>query len=208
MHPWFSHAYKSGKTVYQSLTAFWVFSFFALIGIIALVVFYFFVKSIFEIISGNDLYSLICVAALGCFSFAIFISGMVPACFGLKNDDNIDGYGKMKCYMYVIEGLLGCNEWIKSQSLDKQIDYAFYVADLFSHMYKGYDAIHDDYSDYTNYYCADVAAPSLIFCLLLLAGWIIFIIVALPSIKNDSVNENQEPEKTEENPEEKPAENA
>lgn len=142
-------------------------------------------------ISNNDMYSLICLGVLVCFSFAIFISGMVPAGFGLKNGKDEDG-SNMKCYQYVYEGMQGCLEWVKSQSSQKEDDLKYYFFKLLDHILK------DDGSP-TNYLCADVAAPTLIFCLFLLAGWGILIYIALFNSNENSINENKEVEQTADN---------
>lgn len=142
-------------------------------------------------ISNNDMYSLICLGVLVCFSFAIFISGMVPAGFGLKNGKDEDG-SNMKCYQYVDEGMKGCLEWVESQSSQKKDDLKSYFFKLLDHILK------DDES-YTNYLCADVAAPTLIFCLFLLAGWGILIYIALFNSNENSINENKEVEQTADN---------
>ncbi|KAK8847270.1 hypothetical protein M9Y10_019856 [Tritrichomonas musculus] len=198
LHPWFSHAAKSGKTVYSALIAAWVFCLISIIVLALLAVFKFFVQSIYEKIGENRLISIIVIAVVSVLSVVIFICTIIPAGFALKNQNIYEDGEKynFKCYEYVSEGSIGIYEYFISKygydyyETPEYNDFIRWSEKLDSHVMTKND-------EWSNYLCAEVGAPALVFSLILLIGVILFFVVAIPVLKgssdaggNNSENEN------------------
>lgn len=204
IHPWLSHGTGDGKTVYSSLIACWVFALLCIIIIAVLLILAFFVKSIFEKISESSLLTIVCISIVGILSFVVAITAIIASSFALKNK-TIHEYGEsynIKCYEYLYDP--GVERWVDSQPEDELEDYYKWDSKIREKITKCVRWEYDEYEDYeycedreyTNYLCAEVGAPSLIFAIFQIIGIAIFIYVALPFIKGSgdakSANENDE----------------
>lgn len=200
LHPWYSHAIRTGKTVYSSLIASWVFCLVAIIVLALIAIFKFFVQSIYEKIGENRLISIIVIAVVAVLSVVIFICTIIPAGFALKKA-KIWEYGEsynLKCYEYIADAAEGIDRYFESKYGDYEDyyeekeyeDFQKWERKLNSHVFTEDDNV-------TDYLCAAVGAPALVFSLILLVGIILFLVVAVPVLKgsadaggNDSANEN------------------
>lgn len=159
IHPWFSHGYKSGKTVYISLMTCWISSLtFFILFILCILVLCFVNK-----VQKNQLKKLIDIFSIVIFIFFAVtssISGIVASCYALKND-KIDGKS-IKCLKYIIEGYQGANDWIANQPLEKQNDFKNWYSKMSNKAYK-------KNGNPSNYFCFEVGVPTLIFSIIPIA---------------------------------------
>ena len=100
-----------------------------------------------------------------------------------------------KCYkFFLFEGNDHYFDFLKENNLeDKYWKWSDTVFDKAVHIYYEYD---DIVTTYTNYLCANVGAPTLIFAIFQIIGIILFIIALIATNKNEngenSENENEE----------------
>ena len=191
LHPWFAHAAKSGKTVYQSLTACWVVALICLVVVIIFVIFKFAVQSLWEKIAGEKMPSLISTIVIGALLFIVFLCGLIPACFGLKKTKGDEGMN-IKCYLYYLEGLEGIRNWLAKLDFEELIKKGEELKEWDEKL--GEKISKED--GLTEYLCAEVAAPTLIFSIFIFAGIVMFCKFAFPILlgsdggNNDSAKEN------------------
>lgn len=209
LHPWFAHAEKTGKTTYGSLTAGWVFCLVAIIVLALIAIFKFFVQSLYEKIGENRLISIVVIGVVSVLSLVIVICSIIPSGYALKKKE-IEG-SNYKCLMYTEEGVYGvCKYFGKKYHIDPDevyslldayaFDYGDFDFDLlpkdalkFAKWYKKYTRhyYNEKKDKITDYYCAEVGAPALVFSLILLIGVVIFLVVAFPVLKGSSDGDNK-----------------
>ena len=206
LHPWFAHAEKTGKTTYGSLTAAWVFCLVNIIILALIAIFKFFVQSVYEKIGENRLISIVVIGVVSVLSVVIAICSIIPSGYGLKNTKDERGFN-YKCMLYLDDGFQGVykyfgkkynkspedieyymNLFIEEEDLDlpKDVrDFAKWFRKFYFNFYQM------DPFKVTDYYCAAVGAPSLVFALVLLVGVILFLVVAVPILKDSSDGGNK-----------------
>lgn len=209
--PWFMHGLGSCHGTYQSTAVCWFFSLVGLILIALLIIFYFFMKPLFEKITGRAGYTVITIATISCVVIISIISAIVASSYGLKETYSIEDsyYGdevavNMKCYAYMdIENSLDAMvSWALARNKLKSFD-KWGQKFMEKAIIEKRECIDDgEYEQciyttkYTNYLCAEVGAPSLVFAIVQIFGLILFYYTLILNIvgagSNDSINENDE----------------
>ena len=210
LHPWFAHAEKTGKTTYGSLTAAWVFCLVNIIILALIAIFKFFVQSVYEKIGENRLISIVVIGVVSVLSVVIAICSIIPSGYGLKNTKGEGGFN-YKCLSYLEDGFQGVCKYLgkkhnASPEIIEGVIYSFidyeeeeYIDYLpkdvrdFGKWYRKvyFNFFKRDSFKVTDYYCAAVGAPSLVFALVLLVGVILFLVVAVPILKDSSDGGNK-----------------
>lgn len=169
IHPWFSHGYKSGKTVYISLMSCWISS---------LILFILFILCFIVLCSVNKIrnnrlkitINIISIIIFIIFSLSSSISGIVASCYALKND-KIDGKS-IKCLKYIMEGYQGANDWVTNQSITKQNNFKDWYSKMLTKAYMKNGNV-------SNYYCIEIGIPTLIFSLIPIAILLYILVILL-----------------------------
>ena len=195
IHPWFSYGLKTAKTTYGSLTAAWVFCLVVIIILALMAIFKFFVQSIYEKIGENRLISIVVIGIVSVLSVVIAICSIIPSGYALKQEKE-DG-ANMKCFRYLAEGMGWVEEHFyknygkysyefnDEEDIPKEVlDYLEWEKKFFGH------ALNEEDEEITDYYCAAVGAPALVFALILLVGVVLFLVVAVPVLKGSSDGDN------------------
>lgn len=202
IQPWYG--YNKGKSrmlEYSSLSC-WVISLIGLLAMTTFIVIHLFIKTLSEKISEGK-YGFMQVIVIGCLSIGSIIPALIASSLGLRNDKtrkwdpNKKEYVMKSCKCYKIFLFEGNDEWwdtLKEKNLeDKYWKWTDTVFDKAVHTYYEYEDIVHTYS---NYLCANVGAPTLIFAIFQIIGIILFIIALNATNKNEN-NENSENENDE-----------
>lgn len=209
--PWFMHGLGSCPGTYQSTAVCWFFSLVGLILIALLIIFYFFMKPLFEKITGRAGYTVITIATISCVVIISIISAIVASSYGLRETytikDNIYGDEvavNMKCYAYmdIESSYYAMISWAFARNKLNSF-YKWMVKFSEKAVIEKEECIDDgdyqhciDTTTYKNYLCAEVGAPSLVFAIVQIIGLILFYYTLILNIvgagSNDSINENDE----------------
>ena len=171
IHPWFSHGYDTGKTVYQCLTACWVLSLIGSIAMIFFLISFLCLKSICSKITGGKIPLAIVFIAVGVISIGSIISGAYGSSFALKNPGDDDD---AKCAKYIVSGYTGAQAWAAKKGLNKLKEFYEWVNDLRK------DAM--DGNKYTGYLCRDVGASTFTFVFVQMCSIVLFIVILIFSL--------------------------
>lgn len=205
--PWFMHGLGSCPGTYQSTAVCWFFSLVGLILIALLIIFYFFMKPLFEKITGRAGYTVITIATISCVVIISIISAIVASSYGLKEtysqddsyyDDEVAV--NKKCYeaMDIENSYEAMYYWALARNKLKSFDKwgQKFMEKIIIEKREYIDGEYIYTTKFTNYLCAEVGAPSLVFAIVQIFGLILFYYTLILNIvgagSNDSINENDE----------------
>ena len=162
IHPWFSHGYKPGKTVYQLLEACWISSICQFASFLPFLLFDMLLYRKNRIIYNEckKIFIITIIVINFVFSLISIISGITASSYALNNN---------KCLKYVVNGYQGAFNWTANKSLEMQNNLHNWHEKMLKKAF-------DKNGHITNYICKEVAIPTLIFAILTI------IIYLMPSI--------------------------